>query len=76
MQNVGTLEDERICDKIRFINRELAASAADELPTVSVSVGAARGTGAKDWTALFKQADSALYQVKKAGGRGCRIYGQ
>ena len=76
MQNVGTLEDERICDKIRFINRELAASAADELPTVSVSVGAARGTGAENWTVLFKQADSALYQVKKAGGRGCRIYGQ
>lgn len=76
MLNIRTLKDEGIRDKIRFINRELAASAADELPTVSVSVGAARGAGAENWTALFKQADAALYQVKKAGGRGCRIYGQ
>jgi GGDEF domain-containing protein len=60
--------------KIRFINRELAASAADELPTVSVSVGVARGTGASNWTELFKQADSVLYGVKQDGGRGCRVY--
>ncbi|MBQ6927499.1 MAG: GGDEF domain-containing protein [Oscillospiraceae bacterium] len=74
MMNAAAMEDDRIREKVRFINRELAASAADELPTVSVSVGAARGTGAENWTALFKQADAALYQVKKAGGRGCRIY--
>ena len=74
--NSGALDDDKIRSKIRFINRELAASAADELPTVSVSVGGARGTGAESWTELFKQADSALYQVKKAGGRGCRIYEQ
>lgn len=74
MLNTGALEDERIQDKIRYINRELATSAADELPTVSVSVGAARGTGAEDWTTLFKQADSVLYKVKQEGGRGCIVY--
>ena len=74
MLNTGTLEDERIQDKIRYINRELASTAADELPTVSVSVGAARGTGAEDWTTLFKQADSVLYKVKQDGGRGCIVY--
>ena len=74
MMNAGALEDEKLRDKIRFINRELAATAADELPTVSVSVGVARGAGAENWTELFKQADSALYQVKKEGGRNCRIY--
>ena len=74
MLNTGTLEDERIQDKIRYINRELASTAADELPTVSVSVGAARGTGAEDWTTLFKQADSVLYKVKQNGGRGCIVY--
>lgn len=30
--------------------------------------------GAEDWTALYKHADAALYQVKKEGGRGCRLY--
>ena len=74
MLNIGTLDDDRIIDKIRFINRELAATAADELPTVSVSVGVSRGTGASNWTELFKQADSVLYGVKQDGGRGCRIY--
>ena len=74
MLNIETLDDDRIIDKIRFINRELAGSAADELPAVSVSVGVARGIDASNWTALFKQADSVLYQVKQDGGRGCRIY--
>ena len=74
MLSIGTIEDEKLREKIRYINRELAASAADELPTVSVSVGVARGTGAENWTALFKQADSELYKVKQDGGRGCRVY--
>ena len=74
MLSIGTLEDEKIREKIRYINRELAASAAAELPTVSVSVGVARGIGAENWTELFKQADSELYKVKQDGGRGCRIY--
>lgn len=74
MLNTGILEDEKICDKIRFINRELAGTAADELPAVSVSVGVARGTDAPDWTALFRQADAMLYQVKQAGGRSCRVH--
>ena len=73
--NAGAIEDENLREKTRFINRELAGTAADELPAVSVSVGVARGSGAADWTELFKQADTALYQVKQAGGRGCRIWG-
>lgn len=73
--NAGAIEDENLREKTRFINRELAGTAADELPAVSVSVGVARGSGAADWTELFKQADTALYQVKQEGGRGCRIWG-
>ena len=73
--NAGAIEDENLREKTRFINRELAGTAADELPAVSVSVGVARGSGAEDWTELFKQADTALYQVKQEGGRGCRIWG-
>ena len=74
MVNVGTLEDDRVCEKIRYINRELAATAADDLPAVSVSVGVAHGASAENWTELFKRADSVLYRVKQDGGRGCRVY--
>ena len=73
MVNVGALEDDKVSEKIRFINRELAATAADDLPAVSVSVGVAHGGGAENWTELFKRADSALYRVKQDGGRGCRV---
>lgn len=73
MLDAGALEDELIRGKIAMVNRELAHTADDGLPYVSVSVGAARGAEAEDWTALFKRADAALYQVKKDGGRGCRI---
>ena len=74
MLNVGTLESERICEKVRYINRELAATADEPLPAVSVSVGVAHGAGAEDWSELFRHADGVLYKVKKDGGRGCRVY--
>ena len=74
MVNVGALEDEKIAEKIRYINRELAGTIEDELPAVSVSVGVAHGASAEDWTELFKRADSVLYRVKQDGGRGCRVY--
>ena len=74
MLNVGTLGDETIREKIRFINRELAGTIDDTLPAVSVSVGVAHGADAENWTQLFKRADAALYQVKQEGGRGCRVY--
>ncbi len=74
MVNVGALEDDRVSEKIRFINRELAATAADDLPAVSVSVGVAHGASAENWAELFKRADSVLYRVKQDGGRGCRVY--
>ena len=74
MLNPGTLADEKIVEKIGYINRELAGSIEDELPAVSVSVGAAHGAQAANWKELFERADAALYRVKKNGGRGCRVY--
>ena len=74
MVETEALEAESIKSKIDRINRELAHSAYDQLPHVSVSVGVAHGSGADDWTELYKQADSVLYQVKQVGGRGCRFY--
>ncbi len=74
MLNIGSLDAGKIVEKIRYINLELAGTADDAFPAVSVSVGVAYGSGAKDWSELFRQADSVLYQVKQEGGRGCRIY--
>ena len=74
MLGVGALEDERIREKILYINRELSDTDVDGLPAVSISAGAARGAEAGSWTELFECADAALYQVKKEGGRGCRVH--
>jgi diguanylate cyclase (GGDEF)-like protein len=74
MVNVGTLENEKITEKIRYINRELAGSIDDELPAVSVSVGVAHGAGAESWSELFRHADAVLYRVKQNGGRGCMVH--
>lgn len=74
MVNTETLEEELISAKINRINRELSHTVDNKLPYVSISVGAAHGSEAEDWTALFKQADSVLYRVKAEGGRGCRFY--
>ena len=74
MVNVGTLENEKIAEKIRYINRELAGSIDDELPAVSVSVGVAHGAGAESWSELFRHADAVLYRVKQNGGRGCMVH--
>ena len=74
MLDIETLEDEKIREKIRYINRELAGTIEDKLPAVSVSVGVAHGAVAENGTELFKRADAALYQVKQNGGRDCRVY--
>ncbi len=73
MKGVGARGDEKIVEKIRFINRELAETSIDKLPSVSVSVGVAHGADAENWKELFRRADSALYRVKQEGGRGCQI---
>ncbi len=74
MPNNTAPEDETIREKVMRINRELSNTVDDSLPPVSISVGGAHGGGTEDWTALFRQADAALYQVKEAGRRGFRFY--
>ena len=74
MADTEALEESLIQTRIDRINRELCHPADEKLPHVSVSVGVAHGWDAGDWTELYKHADGVLYQVKKAGGRGCRFY--
>ena len=66
-------EQDQISRKVSRINRELS-HADDKLPIISVSAGVAYGQNERDWKSLFNHADQAMYQVKQAGGRGCRFY--
>ncbi len=60
-------------DKIGEINRQLSI-AEENIPVVSLSVGAAFTDRENPGESLFKDADSALYYVKEHGRHGCRIY--
>lgn len=68
-----SLEQDQIVRKVSRINRELS-HADDKLPIISVSAGVAYGLNERDWKSLFNHADQAMYQIKQAGGRGCRFY--
>lgn len=66
---------EQIVRKVSRINRELSHT-DDKLPIVSLSAGIAYGMHEKDWKTMFNHADQCMYQVKQAGGRGCRFYSE
>ncbi len=59
--------------KISEINKQLAAN-EENMPTVSLSVGVAFMDKDNPSDSLFKDADRALYYVKKHGRNGCHIY--
>ena len=62
----------RIIEKISEVNESLSHM-KDGIKPVSISVGAAYSEmGFSE--ELYNQADKALYAVKEAGRRGCRIY--
>ena len=65
-------EQDIIAGKIMEIN-QLLTHPADGLPVVSLSVGGAF-SGAGFSETLYKDADSALYEVKEHGRCGCRVY--
>ncbi len=64
---------EMIRRKISLINRKLEEQ-EDERFRSSVSAGVAFSEGSKEPKTLFRQADRALYQVKKSGRRGCSFH--
>ena len=55
-----------IAQKIVEINRELGDT-ADGLPSASVSVGIAHGSGASNEEKLFEKTDAAMYKAKRTG---------
>ena len=60
--------------KVRRANEKLNA-AEDGLPALSLSVGVAFCDRANATDDIFKDADTALYQVKNNGRNGCAFYG-
>ncbi len=70
--NVTVEMKSMIENKINSLN-EMLLHPTDDLPAVSLSVGGAFSEcGFAD--ELYKQADSALYEVKNHGRCGCRFY--
>ena len=62
-----------VLGKINRIN-EILQHPRDDLPPVSLSVGVAFSDRKNPKGDIFKDADSALYEVKEAGRKGCRIF--
>lgn len=62
-----------IQEKIDDANEELS-NPKDDLPAVSLSVGVAFSDRENPGESIFKDADKALYHVKKHGRHGCSFY--
>ena len=74
LPNQSSSEAKQMAEKIRLsitkmklIQRETNTC----LPPISVSIGIAQNSNTPDWTSLFKQADTALYQAKNSGRNRC-----
>ena len=63
-----------VLNKMERIN-DLLQHPKDDLPPVSLSVGVAFSDRENPQGDIFRDADTALYQVKKAGRKGCAIFG-
>jgi len=73
MKNVDSRMRGLVEGKIVRANERLAEP-QDGLPSISLSVGAAFGDRENPSGDIFKDADTALYEVKHRGGRGCKVY--
>ena len=75
MAHTGPQFTELIRGKIEHINERLGHPEDAEMPPVSVSVGVAFGSEARESAeSLVKDADKALYQVKEHGRCGVAFY--
>ena len=64
-----------IAKRIRQINEALSET-ADDLPPVSISVGAAFGQEGESPDEWLKRADTALYETKRRGRRGLTFFSE
>ena len=73
MTRANSSMSQLVLNKINRAN-ELLQHPKDDLPPVSLSVGVAFSDRNNPQGDIFKDADTALYWVKEAGRKGCRIY--
>ena len=73
MANVNSGLKEMVREKVRLANDTLQQP-LEGVPSVTLSVGVAFGDRNNPTDSIFKDADAALYQVKRAGRNGCAFY--
>ena len=73
MVDVGSDLKEVVREKIAQVNENLS-NPTDGLPAVSISVGVAFSDRENPGDSIFKDADKALYKVKKNGRHNCGFY--
>ncbi|MBR0405340.1 MAG: EAL domain-containing protein [Eggerthellaceae bacterium] len=73
MTRVNSTMSKLVQSKIERIN-DLLQHPKDGLPPVSLSVGVAFSDRENPKGDIFRDADTALYQVKEAGRNGCKIF--
>lgn len=73
MTRVDSSMSQLVMNKISHIN-DLLQNPKDDLPPVSLSVGVAFSDRKNPQGDIFRDADTALYQVKEAGRSGCMIF--
>jgi len=73
MTRVNSTMKDMVVRKMKQANDTLK-SPKDGLPPVSLSVGIAFADRENPSGDIFKDADTALYRVKEAGGNGCQVY--
>ena len=73
MMHAGTAMKELVGNKIARAN-ELLQHPTDGLPPISLSVGVAFGDRENPQGDIFKDADTALYEIKRTGRGRCGFY--
>ena len=73
MTRVNSSMRQLVLNKITQAN-ELLQNPKDDLPPVSLSVGVAFSDRENPQGDIFRDADTALYRVKRRGRKGCEIY--
>ena len=73
MMRVSSKIRQLVSDKIARANEKLGRG-EDGLPPISISVGVAFGDREHPQGDIFKDADSALYQVKRQGYGGLAFF--
>jgi diguanylate cyclase (GGDEF)-like protein len=73
LTNVNKAAMNRIIEKVDEINDTLIHP-DDDSPAIKLSCGVAFGDDDKEYEQLFREADEAMYEIKKEGG-GCKIAG-